>query len=105
MDKGGAAPIPAWRRVAWVTLCAAVCASSARGDGGPETRDYDVHFQATVATQAHPGFSAAYSGLHSLRSDAESATSVVMDLFTAARLWPGAELYFSAVVPQLQQLA
>jgi len=63
----------------------------------------ELHFQATVATQAHPAFQAAYSGKlplaggavgNSLRSDAESATSVVMDLFLTLRPWAGAELLF-----------
>ena len=59
-----------------------------------------LHFQATVATQAHPGFQAAYSGNrpgtggNSLRSDAESATSVVMDLSLTLRPWAGTELVF-----------
>src|SRR2546430_5955220 len=53
-----------------------------------------IHFQATVATQAHPAFQAAYSGKNSLRSDAESATSVVMDLSLTLRPWAGGELVF-----------
>src|SRR5438105_2942672 len=57
-----------------------------------------LHFQATVATQAHPGFSAASSGRNSLKTDAESATSVVMDLVGAVRPWRGAEITFQ---PQL----
>jgi high affinity Mn2+ porin len=61
------------------------------------------HFQATVATQAHPAFQAAYSGKkplgdgrfgNSLQSDAESATSVVMDLSLTLHPWEGAELLF-----------
>src|SRR6266478_9017763 len=52
------------------------------------------HFQATVATQAHPSFQAAYSGKNSLRSDSESATSVVMDLSLTLRPWVGSELVF-----------
>jgi high affinity Mn2+ porin len=61
------------------------------------------HFQATVATQAHPAFQAAYSGKkplgdgrfgNSLQSVAESATSVVMDLSLTLRPWEGAELVF-----------
>src|SRR5882762_8367668 len=61
------------------------------------------HFQATVATQAHPAFQAAYSGTkplgdgrfgNSLQSVAESATSVVMDLSLTLRPWEGAELVF-----------
>jgi high affinity Mn2+ porin len=70
-----------------------LCAMSARGEDPPEQRNLELHFQATVATQAHPGFPAAYSGPHSLSSDAESATSVVMDVFAAIRLWRGGELY------------
>jgi len=54
---------------------------------------FAVHFQSTIATQAHPAFSARYSGRNSLQPGAESATSVVTDLFTGARLWSGAALY------------
>src|SRR5438309_8316606 len=81
-----------------MTFVVALTAERARAEEPPEWPRFDLHFQATVATQAHPGFSAAYSGLHSLRSEAESATSVVMDLFTAARLWKDAELYFNPVL-------
>jgi high affinity Mn2+ porin len=81
------------RRLAWLALMVDLCAMSARGDDPPEQRNLELHFQATVATQAHPGFPAAYSGPHSLSSDAESATSVVMDVFAAIRLWRGGELY------------
>ncbi len=49
-------------------------------------------FQATVATQAHPAFDAAYTGKNSLRPDSEAATSVVMDLGAIVQLWQGAEL-------------
>jgi high affinity Mn2+ porin len=62
---------------------------------GAETRErFSLHYQATVATQGHPSFHARYSGTNSLRPDAESATSVVTDLFAGARLWEGAEAYF-----------
>src|SRR6266851_4407877 len=81
------------RRLAWLALMVDLCAMSARGDDPPEQRNLELHFQATVATQAHPGFPAAYSGPHPLSSDAESATSVVMDVFAAIRLWRGGELY------------
>ena len=68
----------------------------ARADDEPpvpvERERFSLHYQATVATQAHPAFSAAYSGRNSLQSAAESATSVVMDLFAGLRAWPGAEL-------------
>src|SRR5437867_7599219 len=83
------------RRIAWFLLSASVWGPAAGADERLEPRTFEIHFQATVATQAHPAFSAAYSGPHSLSSDAESATSVVMDAFLGARLWSGSELYFN----------
>jgi len=56
------------------------------------------YFQATVAGQAHPAFHAAYTGKNSLRPDAESALSVVMDLGARIHPWGGAEL---VVQPEL----
>jgi high affinity Mn2+ porin len=50
------------------------------------------HYQATIATQQHPAFSARYSGANSLQPGEEAATSVVADLFAGIALWPGAEL-------------
>jgi high affinity Mn2+ porin len=56
--------------------------------------DASLHYQATVATQYHPSFDAPYSGKNSLQPAAESATSVVTDLFGALRVpWTGSELY------------
>jgi high affinity Mn2+ porin len=63
---------------------------TAQGEAGERL---SLHFQTTVATQWHPSFHAIYSGKNSLGPSAESATSVVMDLFTGARLWRGAEVY------------
>ena len=59
-----------------------------------EPEQFSLHFQATIAIQAHPAFSAAYSGRNSLQSSAESAASVVTDLFAGVRLWKSGELYF-----------
>jgi high affinity Mn2+ porin len=87
--------VPRSVRLACFASCLALYAAPAQAESSEPEPRFDLHFQATVATQAHPGFSAAYSGPHSLSSDAESATSVVMDVFTAARLWRGAELYFN----------
>ncbi|TMA09394.1 MAG: carbohydrate porin, partial [Deltaproteobacteria bacterium] len=50
------------------------------------------YFQATVAGQAHPDFHAPYTGRNSLRPNAESALSVVMDLGARIHPWSGAEL-------------
>jgi high affinity Mn2+ porin len=79
--------------VKWKSLClGALLAFAARAEEPDE--QFSLHFQATVATQAYPSFFAAYTGAHSLTPDAQSATSVVTDLFAGARLWPGAEVYF-----------
>ncbi len=51
------------------------------------------HFQATVVTQAHPSFDAAYSGANSLQPAAEHESTVTSTLFLGARLWKGAQLY------------
>jgi high affinity Mn2+ porin len=59
-----------------------------------EEERLSLHYQATVATQGHPSFAAPYSGRNSLQPAAESATSVVMDLFAGARPWTGGEAYF-----------
>jgi len=56
------------------------------------------HFQATVATQAHPAFHAADSGKNSLQPGGESATSVVIDLSATLHPWTGAEI---VVTPEL----
>ncbi len=77
----------------------AVRAQEATTADAPATDErFSLHFQATVAVQAHPAFAAVYSGEHSLQSGAEAATSVVMDIFAGARLWKGAEVYFQPEV-------
>ncbi len=83
---------------ALVAVAAPARADEPRGDAGdasatPGEERAAVHYQATVATQAHPGFHAAYSGANSLRAGAEAATSVVMDLFAGARPWRGGEAW------------
>jgi high affinity Mn2+ porin len=59
-----------------------------------QPEQFSFHFQATVVTQAHPSFSARYSGKNSMQTEAETATSIVTDLFAGVRLWKGAEFYF-----------
>ena len=68
-----------------------ICALSA---SRASAEDAALRFQATVAVQAHPSFAARYSGQNSMQPDAESATSVVMDLSGGLRLWRGAEAWF-----------
>jgi high affinity Mn2+ porin len=78
-------------------LAAASAVAMAAGGAFGEEAQF-LHFQATVATQAHPGFAAPYSGNNSLQPAAESATSVVMDLIATVHPWPGSEL---TVQPEL----
>ena len=82
----GCAAMHRRRATIWL-LALAMAPTSAHGD---EERA-SLHYQATVATQYHPAFHADFSGPNSLRPVAEGATSVVMDLFAAVRLWPGAD--------------
>lgn len=52
---------------------------------------FEAHFQLTSVTQAHPNFSAPYSGKNSLSTDGESAMSLTATLFAKFQLWKGAE--------------
>jgi high affinity Mn2+ porin len=81
---------------ALVAATISLAPSPGAGDEGASAaaEAFALHYQATVATQAHPSFSAPYTGKNSLRPEAESATSVVMDFFAGARLWRGAEAWF-----------
>jgi high affinity Mn2+ porin len=87
-----------WRTLLALTLAVSGPALAADRDPSapelPAEERYSLHYQATVATQWHPSFPAAYSGRNSLQPAAESATSVVMDLFSGARPWRGAEVWF-----------
>jgi high affinity Mn2+ porin len=77
-----------------VTVAARPEPSNASVEAAATEERFSLHYQATVATQRHPSFHAGYSGMNSLKPNAETATSVVMDLFAGARLWKGAEVYF-----------
>ncbi|HEY6909663.1 MAG TPA: hypothetical protein VI356_09860, partial [Myxococcales bacterium] len=76
-------------------VACALAAGTARADAEPPADErFSLHFQMTVATQAHPSFPALCSGRNSMQKEAESATSIVTDLFLGVRLWQGAQLYF-----------
>ncbi len=78
-----------------LAAAAAIAIASAPASANETGRGDDsgpFHFQATVATQAHPSFHAAYSGKNSLSPDAESATSVVLDLSATVHPWTGSEI-------------
>src|SRR6185437_12663643 len=56
---------------------------------------FSFHFQQTTITQYKPAFSASYSSLNSLSTQAETQSSVTSTFFGAARLWKGAAAYFN----------
>lgn len=62
-------------------------------DGASENPRTQLHFQFTTVTQAHPSFSADYSGKNSLSPNSEHETTVTSTLYLGARLWSGAEMY------------
>ena len=73
-----------------------LCAKAQTTDTVVKQQRFNLHFQQTVITQHHPGFSAKYTGDNSLSDSAETATSLTTTLYGGARLWKGAEGYFNA---------
>ena len=63
-------------------------------------RRWNLHGQATVIGQAHPRFSAAYSGPHSLQPGNDIRETVTLDLMAGARLWRGVEFYLDGLMWQ-----
>ena len=61
----------------------------------PEQQNWAIHFDAIEIFQGQPGFHAPYSGTNSIvpRDDFRQTSEV--DLFFAARLWPGGEFCFN----------
>lgn len=56
---------------------------------------FQLHFQQTVVTQYHPGFSAPYSGPNSMGTKEEGQTSLTATLFTGVRLSKNTAVYFN----------
>lgn len=61
-----------------------------------DTSRYWISGQANLVFQWHPSFPAAYSGPHSFRSTAESATSKVYTLYLGYELTPTTAVYLDA---------
>lgn len=76
----------------WSLSAGSACAQEAPRAEASENR-FNIHFQLTTVTQAHPAFDAAYSGQNSLVPASEHETTVTSTLYLGARLWKGAELY------------
>jgi high affinity Mn2+ porin len=61
---------------------------------------WNFHIQNTDVEQGYPGFSAKYSGRHSLNSNGDSEETVSLDLFAGLRLWRGAEAHVDGLMWQ-----
>lgn len=59
------------------------------------TGNWSLHFQQTVVTQWHAGFSAPYSGAYSLQPREKAKTSLTTTAFIGRRLWRGGAVYFN----------
>jgi high affinity Mn2+ porin len=61
-----------------------------------EHQHWAIHFDAVEVFQGQPGFHSPYSGAQSVNSNDNFRQTSEADLFLAARLWPGGEIYFNA---------
>ena len=60
-----------------------------------EHQNWAIHFDAVEVFQGQPGFHSPYRGQQSLFSDDYFRQTSEADLFFAARVWPGGEIYFN----------
>ena len=58
-----------------------------------EGKQWSLQFQSTLIPQAHPTFSAEYSGANSLTPGASVRETISVDAMVGARLWTGAEFF------------
>ena len=66
---------------------------------------WSIHGQATFIEQAHPAFSADYSGANSLDPGGEEKHTFSLTVFLGHALWPGAALYYDPEVTMGQGLS
>ena len=81
----------------FVTLCCGMASAQAQ-ESGQEA--WNAHAQATYIWQEKPAFSAAYSGVNSLKPEAEKSYSFSATAALGWRPWSGGELYFDPEVVQ-----
>src|ERR1700726_1074040 len=62
---------------------------------GGEQQNWAIHFDAVEVFQGQPGFHSPYRGSQSLYSDDDFRQTTEADLFFAARVWRGGEIYFN----------
>ena len=75
----------------FMIVAALIIAAKAYAQDTSETVSY--HFQFTGIQQAHPPFSAKYTGRNSLLPTAENLLSITSTLYLGSRLWKGGEIY------------
>lgn len=75
-------------------------AQDAPADTNATVQTWNWHIQKTAIVQGDPPFRAKYSGPNSLDSRGEIRETVSLDLYTGARLWPGAEVYANGLMWQ-----
>jgi high affinity Mn2+ porin len=66
-----------------------------RTDNRGEHQNWAIHVDAVEVFQGQPGFHSPYRGAQSLYSDDNFRQTTEADLFLAARVWPGGEIYFN----------
>jgi high affinity Mn2+ porin len=66
-----------------------------QAENAGEHQNWAVHFDAVEVFQGQPGFHSPYRGPQSLFSDDNFRQTSDADLFLAARVWPGGEIYFN----------
>jgi hypothetical protein len=64
------------------------------GNGG-DHQNWAIHFDAVEVFQGQPGFHSPYQGPQSPSPDDYFRQTSEADLFFAARVWPGGEIYFN----------
>jgi high affinity Mn2+ porin len=67
----------------------------AQTENAGEHQNWAIHFDAVEVFQGQPGFHSPYRGAQSLFSDDNFRQTTEADLFFAARVWPGGEIYFN----------
>ena len=88
-----------------VVLARLATAEQAPVEVGAADSPWSLHGQTTFIEQAHPGFSAAYSGSNSLDPSGEEKHTFSLTVFLGHALWRGAALYYDPEVTMGQGLS
>ncbi len=79
---------------------AAVLADDGDDAGAPASETWGFHGQATVVSQYHPAYHAAFSGPESLDHGSRGDTTNDVTLFLGVRPWAGAEIWLDPEIDQ-----